>query len=181
MATKARKKAPAAPAPVASPDVGTLLSAALLNALSGAGTAGATDSLSSAVAAGSVQLDESGFPIVEFNAKGGKIIVTLVLGMRQRMMYTLALWDEQGNNKFSREGVSWDNDPDIQEIDPQDALENDHLFWDVKITQSVSGPGDFYYFALKVEQDGTALCPLFENFGPLSGTEIISGSLVFKA
>lgn len=181
MPKKPKQKSAAAPAPMASPDVGTVLSAALLNALSATGTATATNSLSSAVAAGTVKLDDSGFPIVEFDPDGGNIIVTLVLGMRQRMMYTLALWDENGDNKFSRQGVSWDNDPDIQEIDPKDALENDHLFWDVKITQSVSGPGDFYYFALKVEQDGAALCPLFENFGPLSGTEIISGSLVFKA
>lgn len=180
MATKAKQKTAAAAA-VPSPDVSTLISAALLNALSARGTSTATDSLRSAVATGSVKLDESGFPIVEFNPKGGKIIVTLVLGMRQRMMYTLALWDKKGNNKFIRDGVSWDNVPDIQDIDPTPDLDNAHLFWDVTITQSASGPGDFYYFALKVEQDGAALCPLFENFGPLSGTEIVSGSLVFKA
>ena len=78
MATKAKQKTAAAAA-VPSPDVSTLVSAALLNALSARGTSTAIDSLRSAVATGSVKLDESGFPIVEFNPKGGKIIVTLVL------------------------------------------------------------------------------------------------------
>lgn len=162
-------------------DLGPLISAAILNAIASNKLNPTSDSLKAAVDSGAVILDEHGFPIAQFKVGPTPITVRLVLGMRQRMMYTLALWDENGNKKTSREGVSWDHEPDVHSFDADTALDSDHLFWDVKVTQSASGSGDFYYLAVHVEQNGGALCPPFEYFGPLSATEIVSGSLVFKA
>jgi hypothetical protein len=167
--------------PIGMPDLAPLISAAILNALTASKPQSSGDSLKAAVSVGAVQLDKNGFPIVRFDVGPKPVSVKLVLGMRQRMMYALSLWDDAGHKKAAHEGVSWDHEPDEHSFPADAALDEDHLFWDVKITQTATGSGDFYYLALHFEQDGAALCPPFEYFGPLTGTAIVSGSLVFKA
>jgi hypothetical protein len=163
-------------------DVGALIASGILKALSDKGVSNSpVESLTSAIASGAVKLNEHGFPIAAFRPAGGAVQVTLVLGMRQRMSYSLDLWDDQGNKKSSKDGVSWDNQPDSYSYDPvADIQDDDHLFWHVRISQSATGAGDYYYLAVRIEQGGTPCLPPFEYYGPLSGTEILCGSLVFS-
>lgn len=179
MPSKPKKQA-AARSAAATIDVNTVLSAALLNALTSKPVS-PLESLRSSLKASGVSVDDHGFPIAEFEPGDTPIVVTLVLGMRHRMAYTLNVWDEQGIKKESMEGVSWDSEPDIHEIPATPDRDKDHLFWDVTITQSATGAGDSYYVAVHVEQGGQPLLPPFEYSGPLVGTAFVSGSLVFKA